>query len=92
MEAQKAVEELRIKHCIKNQNCTDSCQHGENICPYDMAINALEKQIPKKVLIGDCGYSLYGCPNCDHTDDLWSLGKHDKHCPNCGQKLDWSEV
>lgn len=51
--------------------------------------SALEKQIPKKLKKADIGYTMYGCPNCDYTDSLWSLKKRDKHCPNCGQALDW---
>ena len=83
MEAQKAVEELRIEHCIKNQNCTDSCQHGENICPYDMAINALEKQIAKKPV----GLKKNICPNCS-----WIVVyKCDSYCPRCGQRILWSD-
>lgn len=49
-----------------------------------------EKQTEMKVKKSDYGYELYGCPNCDYTDSLWSVGKRDKHCPNCGQALDWS--
>lgn len=60
-----------------------------NILDYTV-IAALEKQIPEKLKVADVGYKIYGCPNCDYTDNLWSLNKKDKYCPNCGQKLDWS--
>ena len=54
----------------------------------DMSIKALEKQIPKKLIAVNGGYTLYGCPTCDYSDALWSLKKKDKYCPNCGQALD----
>ena len=55
-----------------------------------MAINALEKQIPKK-LINTCQYVSGCCPNCKKYISDWL--EYDKFmcCPYCGQKLDWSE-
>lgn len=66
----------------------------------NLAISALEKQIPKKptphivqpveapIKIG-CGHwgkgtTVYECPNCKE----W-VSKIYKHCPNCGQALEW---
>lgn len=63
-----------------------------------VAIEALEKQIPKKPdLIGDCYddngnliYDAWICPCC-RTE--YELDYDDyKFCPECGQKIDWSEV
>ena len=56
---------------------------------FEIMKKATEKQIPKKLKTADVGYTMHGCPNCDHVEDLWSLKKRDKHCPNCGQALDW---
>lgn len=62
----------------------------------EMAINALEKQIPNKVKIEqwiytkcDCGYEF----SKDHGDGYYSipLENKTKYCPDCGQKLDWSD-
>ena len=60
------------------------------------AIEALEKQLPKKPTIygdgfddnGEIIYDSYDCPSCNCSYEL----DNDKynHCPNCGQKLDWS--
>ena len=53
---------------------------------------ALERQLPKKVDIMD--YVLddinFKCPICKNE---YICGKEREHfyCPNCGQKLDWSE-
>ena len=63
-----------------NEQLCDNCDLcyaqgtvGEHIKSIEMAINALEKQIPKKVSYEDVGYEQYGnvnvyaciCPSCD---------------------------
>ena len=62
----------------------------------DVAINALEKQIAKKVKIEqwiytecDCGFEF----SKHHGDGYYStpIENKTKYCPNCGQKLDWSD-
>lgn len=54
----------------------------------DMAIKALEKQIPKKVEEGINSYMH--CPVCGYT---LSAGYYKaRYCHGCGQALDWSEV
>ena len=50
-----------------------------------IAINALEKQIPKKPKTDD-RYVMYICPCCN---DFVKVSHN--YCPNCGQKLDWSD-
>lgn len=50
----------------------------------EMAVEALEKQIPKKVGISN-GFMKYYCPTC---------GKQPlsgKRCSECGQVIDWAE-
>ncbi len=53
----------------------------------DMAIKALEKQIPKKPVLD----KLYFCPTCKSEmygePDYAQL--HFNYCTECGQKLDW---
>ena len=51
----------------------------------DMAIQAIEKQIPKKPKTDD-RYVMYICPCCN---DFIKVSHN--YCPNCGQKLDWSD-
>ncbi len=63
----------------------------------NMAVEALEKQIPKKPNLsgdscdkdGNLIYDTYDCPSC-HTSYEMEYEKYD-HCPSCGQALDWSE-
>ena len=51
----------------------------------DMAIKALEMQIPKKPKTDD-RYVMYICPRCN---EFIKINKN--YCMNCGQKLDWSD-
>ena len=74
-------------------------QWNEDLSPYEdeksgiechnIAISALEKQIPKKVnvsLKGTTGWNTKcHCPNCH------SMVSHGKYCANCGQALIWED-
>ena len=59
-------------------------------------IEALEKQIPKKVeLYKHCGeykWENYPCPYCGEMLGLEVNKRYVKFCPNCGQALDWSDT
>lgn len=55
----------------------------------DIAIQALEKQIPKKP--NKCiGFtkSLFVCPTCGRKQPIMY---EQYYCKECGQKLDWSD-
>lgn len=60
----------------------------------EMIINALEKQVGKKVKRYGCniiGEMTFNCPSCNleyYVTDYEDFN----YCPNCGQKIDWSEV
>ena len=63
----------------------------------DIAIEVLEKQLPKKPTYEGDGYAPDGtfiwdewlCPNCGSR---YEVDYDDySYCPNCGQRLDWSE-
>ena len=58
-------------------------QEEYTIKAYSVALNALEKQIPKK--LKDDGW-LY-CPICGRDVLLDRFN----YCPDCGQALDWSD-
>jgi len=49
-----------------------------------MAIEALEKQIPKKP---EQTVERFKCPNCGG----WAGFSTYRHCMSCGQKIDWSD-
>ena len=68
-------------------------EHEENL----IAIQALGKQIPKKPIYEGDGYAPDGtfvfdiwiCPSCCKRYEV-DYDDYD-YCPNCGQKLDWSD-
>ena len=89
---------------IKNlKDILDECTESEEAVCYvtdvdvpalDRAINALEKQIPKKPIFVNNMMTkdkFLMCPCCEFRlpDSLVFLKTR---CWNCGQKLDWSEV
>ena len=58
---------------------------------FDRAIEALEKQIPKKPKIIMIGCDVeWWCPNCGENHILMDAKKGFKYCHHCGQKLKWN--
>lgn len=59
----------------------------------EMAIQALEKQIPKKPysdLKGLLDAKMWHCPVCKkEVISDWNRDLANDYCHNCGQKLDW---
>ena len=51
----------------------------------DVAIDAIKKRIPKKRILSDGHYLVYSrCPACKYAVNT-------EYCPECGQKIDWSD-
>ena len=92
MTREEAINELKIMRSL-----TGFATHKEAL---DMAIEALERQIQKKVKIAPLRQDvrignmtakagtrvLARCPNCD----TWVM-RHHGFCSHCGQAIDWSE-
>ena len=87
---------INYNDCDYCNYCYSQGNFGQQKEAFNMAINALEKQIPKKVKIEqwiytkcDCGYEF----SKHRGDGYYSipLENKTKYCPNCGQKLDWSD-
>ena len=83
------------EEAIKVLNTIDNCLKGNG---YDWehegiktAIQALEKQIPKKPIITDF-FDSGCCPNCERCIS-WIKNEYFDfdNCPYCGQAIDWSE-
>ena len=103
MTAQEAYAELisirknREDGYLTNLSCGGKADEQEErtIKAYSVALNALERQIPKKPI--DAGY-YYMCPCCQcdlgvSDDDIFIyVLSMPKYCSNCGCVLDWSEV
>mgnify|MGYP006928128989 CR=1 FL=1 len=76
-------------------DCYDRCDHTMVADNAKTAIEALEKQLPKKVEIWN-GQAT--CPNCKklygNMVDIKQLNPASwdfEYCKHCGQRLDWSE-
>lgn len=78
MTPEKAIETIKIAIADVEWNYP-----LEYAIAFETAIEALEKQIPKK--LKDDGW-LY-CPICGRD----VLMDRFNYCPDCGQALDWSE-
>ena len=83
MTYEEAIE--RIKCILKNNSFTKADKNA-----LKLAIDALEKQIPKKPLHM---HKNYYCPIC--KEDGWMLwddaipNDMDEYCGKCGQAIDW---
>ena len=95
MEINKAIEILNNER----PHCGGKVTYAEGkICEvYSMAMNALEKQIPKKPALDGDGYDEEGlpilnqwlCPRCGTRYDVDYYEY--EFCPECGQAIDWSD-
>lgn len=90
-EAKKSI----LVYCVEQCRKIDLCQCEGNECVEAIAIQALEKRIPKKPEIKQEFYGDFcHCPSCGEY-----MGYRDSHmkgtynfCPNCGQAIDWNET
>lgn len=83
MTRKEAIEFLRCNSYNMESCDKKECNKQEALT---MAIEALEKQIPKKPYRHDADY--YVCPNCD-CQVVWQW--FESYCEHCGQAIDWSE-
>lgn len=67
---------------LKDGKCSYNCPECNAM---ELAISALEKQIPKKPDLDDGVY----CPCCLH--EFKSHYDETRYCPNCGQAIDWGD-
>ena len=84
--------EEAIKH-FKSLQKRYTKEHNGRMCEkVNLALEALDKQIPKKPLHM---HKNYYCPIC--KEDGWMLWDDavpndiDKYCGKCGQAIDWEE-
>ena len=85
-EAVEKLKNMRLFMQIEDEN--NDCKFTEDdYKANEMAINALEKQMPKKPKERDCiGFDTLVCPKCK-----MALYLYEPYCDNCGQKIDWSD-
>lgn len=96
----EAIDELKSLICVRKRTLAalptsarkDSLYNNE-ITALETAIEALEKQLPKKLAEhhyeepGEVPYVKYGCGNGCRIQPARSS----KYCNQCGQRIDWSE-
>ena len=96
-EAIEKLKNMRLYMQIEDKN--NDCKFTEDdYKANEMAIQALEKQIPKKPIMKqyfeDLEDEYLCCPTCGEilTDRIPDDNKTFYfHCMNCGQKFDWSD-
>lgn len=80
------------KDCDNCEYCYSQGNFGEQKEAFSVAINALEKQIPKKPVKSENQVvryaNTYYCPICNLGITGTNIAKW---CYHCGQKLDWGE-
>lgn len=71
---------------LKEGKCSDDCPECN---ARELAIIALEKQIPKRISTKfyDCGSYDYICTSCGYVIDI----DNKMYCEHCGQALYWSD-
>ena len=96
-EAREKLKNMRLYMQIEDKN--NDCKFTEDdYKANEMAINALEKQMPKKpYCIED---KMWCCPVCDNNllhkwikypTRLMPKSQGFSHCASCGQAIDWSD-
>ena len=95
MKESKAIEKLKnMRLYMQIEDESNDCKFTEDdYKANEMAIQALEKQIPKKPIFANNMMTkdkFLMCPCCEFRfpDSLVFLKTR---CWNCGQKLDWSD-
>lgn len=96
-EASKTIEALSDFNKQVTAKADGAYQSTVGKIACNMAIQALEKQIPKKPNLEGDGYAdgllvydTWICPCCEKHYEV-DYDEYD-YCPNCGQAIDWSEV
>lgn len=96
MTNEEAINELKNRYLrISAFAYKEQCNKANEAL--DIAIQAVEKQIPKKITHEATIYKCCTCPNCKNVVDEYTefLGKKVRvtyaYCHYCGQKLDWSD-
>ena len=95
MTNEEAIKELKERY-LGMSAYADREQFQKANQALDMAIESIEKQIPKKCEMNE-GRTAYRCPLCGKwfigsVDDMIYCEVEPKFCFICGQALDWSDT
>lgn len=95
MTPQEAIGFIKSEVQIDVRFCSDE-KVDKTIEVFELAISALEKQIPKKPKYEDVD-NIYGAikRTCTACGDVCMVSKgakpYEHYCRQCGQALDWSD-
>lgn len=93
MKYEEAIDILTYQALILGRASSKSTLERSRIEALSKAVEAIEKQIPKKPLHM---HKNYYCPVC--KEDGWMLwddavpNDMDNYCGICGQAIDWSDI
>ena len=88
---------MKSKEIDRIQNAIRHIKTSVDIDPWamELAVDALEKQIPKELIAegdgyadGEMVYDSFYCPSCDYHMEDYEVKNY---CPNCGQAIDLGE-
>lgn len=99
---EEAIKELKEDRALYESNIVevgDGTPDGQLLLALDMAIDALEKQIPKKPTFEGKGFDgnvntthdTWICPCCGEGYEVDYYCDDYKYCPWCGQMIDWRD-
>lgn len=97
MDGKKAIQILKWHRPVGAINAGFPVEPNEDMEAFNLAIKALEKQIPMKVLKewdyakGDITRYRYHCSSCESLIAYNKFNSKEKYCKYCGQKLDWTD-
>ena len=72
---------------LKDGKCSDDCPDCN---ARELAVKALEKQIPKKPIQARPPMCNLACAVCENVIPVVDERRKVEHCYKCGQALDWS--
>lgn len=92
------MDEKKVREAIEDfKKLAELLQNKESVAVEhcNIAIEALEKQLPKKVEYEDGfsnnGFARYRMAKCPTCDRWYNSNEGAIYCVNCGRRLDWSE-
>ncbi|MGN0617440.1 MAG: hypothetical protein ACI4J7_00295 [Ruminiclostridium sp.] len=95
MTPQKAIDFIENEVQIDVRFCSDE-KVDETIEVFELAVSALEKQIPKKPYKRKEGKETNYYCSCKYylgdETEIQLIAIRPRFCGNCGQKIDWSDT
>lgn len=97
MTNEEAIKELKEDRALYESDIVkagDGTPDGDLMLAIDMAVEALEKQMPKKPINDTLHWAI--CPTCGGSVSKKNVREYvveegTSYCEHCGQALDWSD-